>query len=193
MILDRLIEYDTQLFLYLNGLGTETWDSFWMKLTDIKSSFPLFLLLFYLMYRQLGLRGMLLTFLAIALMITFTDQLTNLFKYQVGRLRPCHNVELEGIMRAVKSPCGGLYSYFSGHASNSFAAATFLSLLLGSKYRWVPYPLLVWALGVAYSRIYIGVHYPLDTISGTAAGLLIGWGSYALYNRTLTRIKWVKS
>jgi undecaprenyl-diphosphatase len=85
-------------------------------------------------------------------------------------------------MRRVKSNCGGYYGYFSGHSSNSFAMATFFVVLFVRHFklfRW----LFVVAAFVAYSRIYIGVHYPLDVISGTFFGVLSGWLFAKLYFR----------
>jgi undecaprenyl-diphosphatase len=69
-----------------------------------------------------------------------------------------------------------IYSFPSGHTASSFAAAT----LLGLKYRLnykgksflVVYPLLAFAAVIGFSRIYIGVHYPLDVVFGAAVGIL---------------------
>ena len=97
---------------------------------------------------------------------------TNLFKYGFERLRPCHNQEIADIMRIVKKGCGGLYGYFSGHASNSFALSTYFSLLFANRYPKLKFALFFMASLVAYSRIYIGVHYPLDVISGALFGTL---------------------
>ena len=112
--------------------------------------------------------------LTIALLITFTDQITNAFKNGFQRLRPCHEEALDGLMRRVKSSCGGKYSYFSGHASNSFAIATLFVTLFAKRFQAMRL-LFVVAAFVAYSRIYIGVHYPLDVLSGALFGAFGGW------------------
>ena len=65
-----------------------------------------------------------------ALLVLITDQVTNLFKDGFQRLRPCYEPSLDGLVRLVKSNCGGSFGYFSGHASNSFALAVFFSLIL---------------------------------------------------------------
>ena len=65
-----------------------------------------------------------------ALLVLITDQVTNLFKDYFQRLRPCYEPSLDGLVRLVKSNCGGSFGYFSGHASNSFALAVFFSLIL---------------------------------------------------------------
>ena len=78
-------------------------------------------------------------------------------------------------MRLVKSRCGGKFGYFSAHAANSFALAVFFWHILKSELKHVGLVLLIWAFFVAYSRIYIGVHFPLDVITGALLGSLFGW------------------
>ncbi len=111
----------------------------------------------------------------VALLITVSDQLSNFFKYGIGRLRPCHDPELMDLVRLVKSRCGGKFGYFSAHAANSFALAVFFGPILKSQWRAIWVVLLVWACFVAYSRVYIGVHFPLDILTGAALGSLFGW------------------
>lgn len=174
-MLEQLVLYDRELFLFLNGLGTETWDGFWMFMTKTRNSAPLYLLLLYLVYKNFGMKQTLIVLVGTALLITCTDQLSNFFKYGVGRLRPCHDPEVSGIMRLVKSYCGGQFSYFSAHAANSFGPAMFFTLLFKGRVRFIGFILIVWALIVGYSRIYIGVHYPLDVLTGIGMGALFGW------------------
>jgi len=122
----------------------------------------------------------LLVMLCAAIMITATDQLANLFKYILfKRPRPCREQELELLMRFVADGCGR-YGYFSAHAASSMAAAVFLGLLLKPFYKALPFLLLLWASVVAYSRIYLGVHYPLDIITGMFFGAWIGLAVYKL-------------
>lgn len=172
---ERLIEKDQEWFVYLNGLGTPAWDPFWKALSDKWMALPLYGLLLFLAVRQIGWKrtGLLLVF--VALLITCTDQLSNFFKYGAQRLRPCHEPGLEGVVRLVKSSCGGRFGYFSAHAANSFGLATFFSVFWGARRWFWGMLLLLWALLVAYSRIYLGVHYPLDIISGCLAGGILGW------------------
>jgi undecaprenyl-diphosphatase len=190
-MLDELVQLDTELFVYLNGLGTKSWDAFWMFYTTKFNWIPFYALLLFLMYKRINsIKVFLFTLIVIVLMVTFTDQITNLFKkVLVMRLRPCYNPEIEDITRLVKRSCGGKYGYFSGHASNSMAVAVFTSLMLRSKYKYIPYILVVWAIGMAYSRIYVGVHYPLDVLSGMLFGVISGVLFYKLFKYIQFRIE----
>lgn len=88
---------------------------------------------------------------------------------------------MEGLVRLVKEGCGGKYGYFSGHASNSFALAVFYSLILKSRFKKSPFLLICLASMVSFSRIYLGVHYPLDVISGIIFGALVGFIFYLIW------------
>ena len=118
--------------------------------------------------------------LFVALGITASDQSANIFKFGFERLRPCHDPSLEGLLREVK--CGGKFGFYSAHSSNSFFVATYLTILLGKKIKQLPYFLFVWAAIVAYSRVYLGMHFPGDIIIGAIMGILL-----ALFFGTLAK------
>jgi undecaprenyl-diphosphatase len=180
--METLLIWDKELFLWLNNLGASQFDALWMTTTDKKYTIGFYVVLTAVCSKWLGWKNTLWLLLAIALLITFTDQITNAFKNGFQRLRPCHEESLDGLMRRVKPSCGGLYSYFSGHASNSFAMATFFVVLFGERFRAMRLLFIVAAL-VAYSRIYIGVHYPLDVLSGALFGAFAGWLFAKIYMR----------
>ncbi len=173
-MIQRLIELDHQVFLYLNNLGTETWDWFWLILSDKWAAIPLYALLVFLLFKKLGWKTTAIGLVFVTLLITSTDQLANVFKDGFQRVRPC---EEEGVMeyaRLVAGHCGG-YGYFSAHASNSFGVAIFLGLLFKKYYQKMIWFLLAWAVLVAYSRVYLGVHYPGDIITGALIGSVFGY------------------
>jgi undecaprenyl-diphosphatase len=85
-----------------------------------------------------------------------------------------------GKMRTVREGCGGRYGFFSGHASNSMAIAIFSGLMLKKRFKYIIYILIIWAVIMAYSRIYVGVHYPLDVLCGMVFGALSGFMFYRL-------------
>ncbi|WP_250434108.1 phosphatase PAP2 family protein [Hanstruepera flava] len=180
-MLEQLVQLDTDLFLYLNNLGTTTWDPFWMFYTTKFYWIPLYAVLLFLIYKMPNPKIFILTVVLIVLMISFTDQITNVFKkVLVMRLRPCHDPLLEGLVRLVKPNCGGQFGYFSGHASNSMAVAIFTGFMLRYRFKYLLYILIAWSIGMGYSRIYIGVHYPLDVLSGWVFGGLSGYMFYRL-------------
>lgn len=174
-MLDQLLQYDKELFLFLNGLGNETWDAFWLLMTNKVGAVNIgvYVLLLILSYLHLGLKKTGLAVVTVVLMIAATDQLANLFKYGIARLRPCYDPEVSEAMRLVKSHCGGKFGYFSAHAANHFAVAFFFASVLKPKFRYLGIFLMFWAFLVAYSRIYIGVHFPLDVVSGAVIGLVL--------------------
>lgn len=176
--MEHLINLDKELFLFLNGLGSEPFDGFWMIITKQIYWSPLFIGVFYLIQKKLGWKGLGMIILFLAVLITFTDQITNLFKYSFERLRPCNNPEFEGIMREVMNRKS--FSFFSGHASNSFASTIFIVLILRKYYKHT-YLLYLFPLIFAYSRIYLGLHYPGDILIGYLAGGIFGFAFYKLY------------
>ena len=178
-MIDSLINSDIELFIYLNNLGSIQWDSIWLFISNKYSAIPLYFLLLYFTYKQFGLKKTFVAVLFVLVLITLSDQTSNLFKYGFKRLRPCHNENISHLIRLVGGRCGGLYGYFSAHAANSMAIAVFFGLLLRRKINYLFPILMMWALVVSYSRIYLGVHYPLDVFTGILFGLIYGSLFYA--------------
>jgi undecaprenyl-diphosphatase len=168
---EKLINADKNLFVFLNGLGNENWDAFWMAATNMLSWIPLFLFFIYLIYHFFGLKKTLALVVIVALLITFSDQFANLVKYSVGRLRPNRDPEINTYIRILKN--NKSFSFFSAHAGTSMAVTTFIYLTLRQnfKYAWLFF---IWPLFFAYSRIYVGVHFPLDIFAGAIFGCLTG-------------------
>src|SRR5690606_41673989 len=113
-------EYDKVLFLYLNKLGMLSWDLFWLVVTDKLTFVPLYAILLYLLYKKYGLKSLFVFIIVVALMITFTDQITNVFKRGFERPRPCRAEGVREVTRFVAKRCG-LYGFILGHAANVMA------------------------------------------------------------------------
>ena len=163
---------DIELFVYLNNLGNATFDPFWIFVSGKWSWIPFYFILLYLIIKNFKVKFVLYILLFLTLGIVVSDQLAGIFKFGILRLRPCHDPSLEGLIREVE--CGGQYGFYSSHASNTFLLATYISLLLKNKYRFLPIILFIWCSVVAYSRVYLGVHFPLDIAMGSLMGFLIG-------------------
>ncbi|MGE5424049.1 MAG: phosphatase PAP2 family protein [Syntrophothermus sp.] len=133
---------------------------------------PLYILFLILILRHYRWQTLLILVSA-ALMITVSDQLSEFFKHLVQRPRPSHEQGLP--VHLVNLYKGGMYGFYSAHASNFFAVALFLTILLKKYYRWFVWFVMVWAAFLAYTRIYLGVHYPGDSVTGMVMGLCLGY------------------
>ncbi|MCA6065839.1 phosphatase PAP2 family protein [Chryseobacterium sp. RG1] len=178
--MEEIIQDDKSIFLYLNNLGSSSFDQLWMLISSTWIWVPLYIIFCYLLFKNYKLRSFVFILIFIAIGVTISDQLASVFKYGVARLRPCHDPSLQDHMRIVK--CGGQFGFYSAHASNTFFLASYLSFLLKSKLKWFPYFIFVWATIVAYSRIYLGVHFPIDILVGAFVGSLLG-GLFAMLAR----------
>lgn len=181
--METLNQLDTDLFLALNRQHTGWLDGVMYWLSDREFWYPAYALLLGWLFWRLGWRRALGTALTIGVAVALADQVTSsVLKPVFRRLRPCHEPAIEPWVREVWE-CGGTYGFASSHASNAFAFATVLTVLIGQRYPAVRY-LYGWAVLVSYSRIYVGAHYPLDVLAGaglgTLAALLSVWAYRAL-------------
>ena len=182
-MIEEILKLDSKLFLYLNNLGTSKFDIFWISLSKIEANILMYLFLILLFFYIQKIRPKLIYifyfFIVIALMITITDQGANIFKDSIQRLRPCYNESIIDSLRLVKENCGGKYGFFSAHASNSFSLAIFFGLLFINRIRYIIMITIVYASLISYSRIYLGVHYPIDIIFGSFFGMFVGFVMYS--------------
>ena len=176
--MEQLLNLDKELFVFLNGLGSEPFDQFWLLITKQFNWTPYFVVLLIIIQRKLGWKNLGIVLLFIAALIAFTDQVTNLFKNGFQRLRPCNTIDILEVIRVVQH--SNTFSFFSGHAANSTATMTFIFLLLRNYYKYA-FVVFAFPLIFAYSRIYLGLHFPLDILSGYVFGMLSGLFFYKLY------------
>ena len=179
-----LSSWDITLFRLINGQGHNYFlDWFMPFMTDLKNfRYVLPVLVVWVLVREKKAGIVFLVFIGLTLAITDPFSSRLLIDW-LGRVRPCHVLEEVRLL----TDCNTSYSFPSSHAVNIFAAAFFLSQPLKKLS-----PLFFGIAGiVGYSRIYIGIHYPLDVIGGAAIGLLIAWPMRWLKDQVVAR--WIKS
>ena len=191
-MLEEILRIDTELFLYLNNLGTSSFDAFWSFLSRKEANIAVYLsgILFFLKnkgFKSYKIKSLdvFYIFSIVLVMILISDQSANIFKDSLQRLRPCYDELIKDSVRLVKEGCGGKHGFFSAHASNSFSLAVFFGLLFKDFSKYPIYFTLIFASLISYSRVYLGVHYPLDIIFGALFGMINGLVIYSVHERIL--------
>ena len=177
-MLEKIIDCDKDVLVFLNSLGSEPFDYFWLVITKQANWTLFFVMFFYFLQKKLGWKNFGYYILFTAFIILICDQTANFFKNHFQRLRPCNDQEIKGIIRIVKS--SATFSFFSGHAANSMATAIF-AFMIAKKYYKHSYLIFLFPVIFAYSRIYLGLHFPTDILAGYTFGAIVGFVSYKLY------------
>jgi len=183
-MLEKIIQLDKELLVFLNGLGSSGFDGLWLVITKQFYWAPVFLYVFYLLQKKLGWKNFGYYLLFTALLILVCDQTTNLFKNYFHRIRPCNDEEIKNVIRIVKS--SKTFSFFSGHAANSMAT-TILTFSILKRYYKYAYLLFLFPLIFAYSRIYLGLHFPGDILAGYAFGAIFGFACSWMYRKRILK------
>ena len=168
-MLNKIIELDKALMIFFNKSITNSLFDFIMPIITSKDFLTVIgmLLIFYLTV-FCGKKGRI-TILVLVFAVGSSDAIcAQIIKPWVGRIRPSH--EFNEFINLLVSK-GGKWSFPSNHAANSFAFATVLSYFFEQK-KVVLYTL---ASIIAFSRVYVGVHYPLDIIFGAVVGYILSW------------------
>ena len=181
-MINKLLQYDKDLFLLINDSGIEFLDPFWVFISSTFSAIPIFLWLIFLCIKKLG-NSFWIGILLICTVVGLADFISvHFFKNIFMRLRPCHDPELIDQIRLLVSK-GGAYGFVSSHAANYFALAAISSILFSERSRFI-YIIYSWAFLVAFSRVFVGKHYPLDVVCGALLGIIIAKYIWVLLLKT---------
>lgn len=172
--MEQLLDLDTKLLYLVNGSHSAFVDGVMMMLTNGFTWLPLYIALFILVIKNNESMAQIMLIAGCALLcILLSDGLADFIaKPVVARWRPTSDPLIKYTIDVVDNYRPGMYGFFSAHAANTMSLAVFLSLLV--RNRIFTFALVFWSLVNCYSRLYLGVHYPLDILTGIVCGILVG-------------------
>ena len=188
---ERLIHIDTEILLAINGWHSPWADTLMWIISAKETWIPLYLLLIGLLvwrYRQPAttrvkwmqkVPACVLMIIVIGLAVGAADFIASgILKDWVARPRPSRVPELEGVLHLVNGYKSGRYGFVSSHAANTMACGLLFSLIWRKKITTCG--LMLWVAANCYSRMYLGVHYPLDILGGLIVGALVAWAAFVM-------------
>jgi undecaprenyl-diphosphatase len=179
--IDTIKALDQEFFLILNGLHNAFFGGFMFAFSQKIVWIPFMISLVYVLIKQ-GRRNAVWMISALILCIVLADQISSgIIKDAVQRLRPSRDPSFSALVHIVNGYTGGKYGFVSSHAANTFGFALLSSLLVRRMIYTVT--VFLWAAVIAYSRIYLGVHYPLDILGGVFVGGLSALFCFRLLKR----------
>ena len=190
-MLEQLLHIDTEILLAINGWHAPWADTLMWIISAKATWIPLYLLLIGLLvwrYRKPVMTRVnwlqkvpacVVMIAMIGLAVGAADFIASgILKELVARPRPTRVPELEGVLHLVNGYRSGRYGFVSSHAANTMVCALLFSMIWRKKIATVG--LMLWVAANCYSRMYLGVHYPLDILGGLMVGCLVAMTAYVL-------------
>lgn len=173
--MDQLLQLDRHIFYFINhDLTNPFFDAVMPWISNKKNWIPLYIIIVIFCLWKYRVKGLIIIAF-IGLSAGFADFTSaSMVKPLVHRLRPCRD-PITASTDIERIACGPGYSFPSSHAVNHFAMAIFMILLWCRKWRWIWFWGILWAGLISFSRVYVGVHFPLDVFCGAIYGVLVGW------------------
>lgn len=183
-MLDKIIEWDKELFLFLNGMHADWLNPIMLFLSSYLCWILACLVMLAIIYFKSASwkKPASLSFL---ITVGVSALITNIIKVIIGRPRPIHNTNWQDLLHALEGTADTSYSFFSSHSATTFSMAVFFALITRKIQlsRFYGYAAIIWAAAVAYSRIYVAKHFPLDVFCGILFGIGMGIIGYKLLQR----------
>ena len=190
-MLEQLLHIDTEILLAINGWHAPWADTLMWIISAKATWIPLYLLLIGVLvwrYRKPVMTSVkwlqkvpacVVIIAMIGLAVGAADFIASgILKELVARPRPTRVPELEGMLHLVNGYRSGRYGFVSSHAANTMVCALLFSMIWRNKIATVG--LMLWVAANCYSRMYLGVHYPLDILGGLMVGCLVAMTAYVL-------------
>lgn len=181
----NLSRWDWELMVFLNNASPDSLNPFWSFVTYTEHWIPFYLLLLALFFYKSDIKSSVVRISYLLVCVGTTHFLTELTKYLVERPRPNATEEIMNSLKILYEPSN--FSFFSGHASTSFATTIFIYLLLNSKFKHLEL-IFIWPILFSLSRIFVGVHFPVDVIVGGIVGAIIAILFSKLYFYSETKL-----
>ncbi|MDR1601654.1 MAG: phosphatase PAP2 family protein [Tannerella sp.] len=177
--METLLEYEHDLFLWLNSSHTPFLDMVMWCCAGVWIWCPVLLVPLYFTWKKktewIHTALSFVTVIVCSLLVS-----AYVFKPAFARFRPTeHPLYMHCVTLLNDYHANGIYGFISGHSTTAFGFAV-LSLLLVRKKAYTV-AILLWAVLIGYSRIYLGAHFISDVVAGLLVGSLLGWLVYKLY------------